>query len=266
VLALTNRRSRNRCLAIMALFASAQIVSGCDLPNDLWDSGQHPPVHVEWLVDRTPSWPRSALAAALSEARRLCESLQPGDRLTIRYIADRSYSAQEVVTQVHLNPPVVLGGLPSPAAIRQRRADSAATSEVIRQGCSRIPAAHEVPMAPRTDITSALAAASGSLRTPGGYRRILILSSDLEETESPGSVKLNLGSVIVRLFAVETKRGRLADLERSIASWRERLMGWGAADVQLIPPGGTLAADLDRGATQPINNESGNTVGGRKAP
>jgi len=236
--------------ALVALSAVTFTVGGCDMPKDLWHAGQRPLIHVDWLVDRTPSWPRSALAAALDEARRVCESLQPGDWLTIRYIADRSYSAQEVVTQVHLDPPVVLGGLPSPTALRQRGADSVAAAEAIREGCGRIPAAQGVPMAARTDITSALAAASGALRTsPANYRKVLILSSDLEETQAPGSVTISLDSVVVRLFAVESKRGRLADLERNIASWRERLMGWGAIDVQVIPPGGTLAVDLNRWTT-----------------
>lgn len=248
MLGFTERRSWYHWLTLTALATGTGSLSGCEMPKELWDTGQQRPIQVEWLVDRTPSWPRSALAAALTEARRVCESLQPGDWLTVRYIADRSYSSQEVVTQVHLAPPVSLGGLPSPAAIRQRSADSAAGAEAMREGCSRLPRPEDVPMAPRTDITSALAAVSGAFRTSrAGYRRLLILSSDLEETESPGPVTISLDSVIVRFFAVEARRGRLADLERNIASWRERLMGWGAADVQVIPPGGTLAADLKRG-------------------
>ena len=216
-------------------------LSACEVSGWPQDSRQELPVHIEWLIDRTPSWPRSALEASLAEARRVCDALRPGDWLTVRFIAARSYSTSEVVTQVRLTAPSRVSGLASPAALRQRSVDSAAAAAVRDEACAKIPAAADVRMSRQTDISGAMAAASGAFKSSTAtHRQLLVASSDLEQTQQPGAVTIGLHGVIALLFAVESAQGRLVDLEQSIVAWREDLVRWGATDVQVIPPGGIV--------------------------
>jgi len=218
------------------------------------------PVHIEWVVDWSHSYP--ALGSALEAATGVCRALRPGDRLTVRRITDRSYSSSAVLVDVRL-PEVTGGRFRSPARAARERSAADSVEAAHRQACEALAQSAHLPRTSRTDITGSLAAAAASFRQDDdGTQRVLVISTDGEETERAGNVQLTLGGVAVRFVAVESRLGPLERLERRLEAWSEVLRAAGVTDVQVLPPGARLDLDALRTAARPPAQSAG-AAGGR---
>ncbi len=229
----------------------------CALGTGIWmlteaaaGAGQSTPARtalsIDLSVDGTGSYAR-ALPFVAAEAERVCLALEPGDQLTVRWITDRSYSAASVVTRV--SRPVVANAsrLQNPfLAAKARAAGQAAAGW--QGGCAAIAGLRNRPRAARTDVSGAVLAASGSLKTaPGGIRRIMVIASDLDENVAAGRVGFDLAGVTVVLFAPESSTGSVSELQRRVERWANLFTSMNADTVLVVPPGMPLPLDALRG-------------------
>lgn len=224
-----------------AWIAALLILVACKVSLSEFISAPPPALYVQMVVDRSGSYPAAALKAALAEACLIAEQLQPGDAMRARFIGARSYSSDAVFMSVELPAASPTGGIVSPEMASQRDSLDRAIREQRRRACASLPRASKVARAGSSDVVGAVAAAAAALRTaPPRARRLLVISSDLEDNIDGGNVRIDLTNVAVRFVAIEASHGRLEDVQRNVDRWTARLSAMGASDVQLVPPGEQL--------------------------
>jgi hypothetical protein len=187
-------------------------------------------------IDRTagPGMTRDGLAIA----RAYVLAAKPCDRLTLRWISDKSFVASEVIGELRV-PCLPNKAATFDAAATRRYKEAELTAKRSRSDAAAALdalAARNLPATRSTDLVGFVAAAAASLGEEQQAQRRLVIISDFDDN-AKRSATVDLSGVSVTMHLV----GAQADPARAQAltgGWATALaqMGAGAAQVRSGPP------------------------------
>ncbi len=186
-------------------------------------------------VDRTESWERMT-RPALALAEQTLRVSRPRDELLFRWISDRSYRSDEAFAHIKL--PAISTGTGNPFDRREKQALDLANNRFraeAKKGIDTIRAQHPEGPTTSTDIPGFLAAAAEQFSaTPAGYRKVLVIISDMEDNRNY-KVRPDLSSVEVQIYLmVISEHPDPAQGERLKTQWTAFLKKCGAASVTFM--------------------------------
>lgn len=189
-------------------------------------------------IDRTagPDMTRDGLTLA----RAYVLAAKPCDRLTLRWISEKSFVASEVVGELRLPCLPEKAGTFDAAATRRYKEAELTVSRSRKDAAAVLDAlaAKNLPATQSTDIVGFVAAAAGSLgEEPTARRRLVIVSDFADNAKRSASVDLSGVTVTMHLVGSEADPARAQELTS----------GWATALTQM----GASAAELRSGAPAP---------------
>lgn len=192
-------------------------------PTACTDPNRHAQA-ISVLVDVSGTYTDQKAEVMTLVKRGILPDLQPGDRLTVIVIDDRSYEKENVVASLHLDV------RPSQANAQKLAFAGELDAFAARQ-----------EKAPFTDIRGAMMLSADYLRETGAGRQVMIVFSDLEEDLPKGAVR-DLGPTEfegMRVVAMNVKRlaadnANPALYRERLSTWEERVIASGAAEWRVV--------------------------------